>query len=350
VSDFDQRVLPAPILERGEALLRIKLINVHSGTRARITGGQIKPGQTDRENFACGQVVASKDAVFPIGAIVACQSGWQEYQVIRSADGPVGFAPPSEQVKALNQTGSPWTYVFRNALSERWSPSVLLEIFGTSGMTAWFGLRQYGPLSASATVAVAAATGGVGSIVGQLAKAAGCRTVGFAGGEQRCKWVCDQLGLDDCLDYTRADFGEQLRDAFSGGIDVFSDGVGGKLTEQVVQLMNRRGRLLSYGSAAAAYGEGAIDGASSTRTLRERFGLTQRVESILSERQIMSAVWTVDRFYHQRLRAEDHLSRLLSAGLLRPHAHTALGFERIPSAITQHYKERGFGKLQVALE
>ncbi|WP_179405070.1 MDR family NADP-dependent oxidoreductase [Burkholderia guangdongensis] len=347
---FEQRIVSMPQPQDGEALVRIKLINVHAATRMRIARGLIPEGATDPNNYACAEVVRSRDPAFAVGDVIACQAGWQEYQIVRSSDLPVGFGEPDELVKALNRTRSPWTYVFRPALVRMWSPEVLMEIFGTSGMTAWFGMREQGPLMPRDSVAVAASTGSVGSIVAQIAKAAGSRVVGFAGGPDRCRWVREHLGIDACVDYTADDFDDALRAAFPEGIDVFSDGVGGALTERVVPHMNRHARLFSYGSAAASYAADIGDAPSRKPTIREIFGINATVERVLRERHIKSGAWTVDSFYHERLRAEDELSRLLRMGLIRSHCRTVRGFERLPDAIAGQYRDRGIGKLQISFE
>ncbi|QGY32448.1 MDR family NADP-dependent oxidoreductase [Pantoea cypripedii] len=347
---FRQVECEIPSLMDGEALIRVKMINVHSATRLRILRGMIATGQTDLNNYACAEVVSSRDPAFCVGDVIACQAGWQEYQVISSRDLPVGFAEPNNLVKALNGTHSPWVYVFRPAMVQMWPASTLMEIFGTSGMTAWFGLQQNGPMLTRDTVAVAATTGSVGSIVAQIAKAAGCRVVGFAGGAERCTWVTTTLGIDDCIDYTSPDLDKALRKVFPEGIDLFSDGVGGDLTERVTRLMNRHSRLFSYGSAASYYAP-SIGSAPEVRpTMRQNFGITEEVERRLSERHIRSHVWTVDQFYHQRLQAEDALSQLLLSGQLKPNSHTVDGFEHLPAAITGMYRSRQPGKLQIAFK
>jgi NADPH-dependent curcumin reductase CurA len=294
--------------------------------------------------------VQSRDAAFTVGDVVACQAGWQEYQVIRASDPPVGFNEPSELVKAMNGTCSPWTYVFRPALARQWSPSILMEIFGTSGMTAWFGLREYGPIMPRDTVAVAATTGSVGSIVAQLAKVAGARVIGFAGGPERCRWVVDTLRIDGCIDYLSPQLEDELAVAFPEGIDVYSDGVGGELTGRIVARMNRHGRLFSYGSAAASYASNPGPAPAVRATMRETFGITEPVERLLRERHIKSGEWTVDSFYHEREQAENDLSRLLSMQRIRPHARVTRGFDNLPSAIADLYRLPRAGKLQVSLE
>jgi NADPH-dependent curcumin reductase CurA len=336
-----------PELSEGEALVRVKLVNIHSSTRARMVRGLTAIGQTDFSNYACGEVIASRDPAFKEGDVIACQAGWQDYQVIRSQDGPVHYAPPHELVKALNGTNSQWCYVFRPAMVKMWPTEVLMEMFGTSGMTAYFGLRECGPIMPRDRVAVAGATGSVGSIAAQLAKLAGAYVVGFAGGTERCRWVVETFGLDGCLDYRADDFDAQLKAAFPTGIDVFSDGIGGVLTDTVTREINRDGRHMAYGSAAALYAERLDMGPGERPSLRRAFGLTDEIEARLKQRNVKVEAWIVDAFYHERLKAEDDLSRLLISGALKPVNTVAEGFESLPQAIVDLYRTGRSGKLQV---
>lgn len=346
---FELRELPLPDLEQGQALVRVKLVNIHSATRARMANGTTMLGDTDRSNYACAEVVQSRDPAFREGDIIACQAGWQDYQIVSSADPSVGYGRASDQVKALNRTNSQWTYVFRPEMARLWPPSVLMEMFGTSGMTAYFGMRECGPLRPGEAVAVAGTTGSVGSIVAQLAKIAGCRVVGFGGGLERCAWVLGALAIDGCLDYRAEDFEEQLRAAFPSGIDVFSDGIGGALTETVTGLIKQNGRLFSYGRAAEFYAE-TLDAPRSRGSLRRAFGISDRVEDLIKQRNIKAEAWTVDAFYHERLKAEDDLSQLLLDGRIKPITHVVEGFEKLPEAVIGLYRTARAGKLQVRFE
>ncbi|MGQ7932488.1 MDR family NADP-dependent oxidoreductase [Paraburkholderia sp. D1E] len=348
---FEQRELPIPELKPGEALVRVKLLNIHSGTRMRIARGMTTMGETDSTNYACAEVVQSRDSAFREGDVIACQAGWQDYQIIRSSDGPVGgYAEASELVKALNGTNSPWNYVFRPALVKMWAPEVLMEMFGTSGMTAYFGMREVGPLMPKDAVAVAGTSGSVGSIAAQLAKIAGCYVVGFGGGSDRCSWVLNTLGIHRCLDYTVSDFAAELRAAFPGGIDVYSDGVGGSLTEVVTGLMNPNARLFSFGTAAAFYAGKLASVTAQRPPMRQAFGISESIERLLKTRNIKSVAWIVDAFYHERLKAEDDLSRLLRSGALKPTTNVVVGFDNLPKAIVDLYATARAGKLQVRFD
>src|SRR5258708_32863170 len=137
---FELREGPIPELTQGRALVRVKLLNIHSGTRARMDNGMTKLGDTDRSNYACAEVVQSRDQTFREGDIIACQAGWQDYQIVSREDASVGYGPASELVKALNGTNSQGNYVFRTAMVKMWPPEELVEMFGPSGITASFGM------------------------------------------------------------------------------------------------------------------------------------------------------------------------------------------------------------------
>jgi NADPH-dependent curcumin reductase CurA len=134
LEQFELRESPAPQLGDGEALVRIKLLNIHSNTRFRMAMGITPLGETDPSNYACAEVIQSRDPAFKEGDVIACQAGWQDYRVLSSKTGPIGFAPSNELVKALNGTNSQWNYVFRPAMAKMWPVEVLMEMFGTSGM------------------------------------------------------------------------------------------------------------------------------------------------------------------------------------------------------------------------
>ena len=137
--------------------------------------------------------------------------------------------------------------------------SRLLSVFGVAGLTAHHGLMQVGQAKAGETVVVSAAAGSVGTYAGQIAKAIGCRVVGIAGGEEKCRWVVDTLGFDDCVDYHAGGLFKRLRAACPNGIDVYFDNVGGKVLETALFLMNMKGRVVCCG-AVSQYDESAPSG------------------------------------------------------------------------------------------
>jgi NADPH-dependent curcumin reductase CurA len=353
---FELRDVALPELKDGEALVRVKLINIHSNTRMRMASGAIPIGATDAANYACAEVIESRSPTFKPGDVITCQTGWQEYQVVSTEAGAVGFGEACELTKALNGTNSPWTYKYRPAMVAKWPAEVLMDVLGSSGMTAYFGMRECGPLKPSDQVAVAAATGSVGSIIAQLAKAAGSHVVGFAGGKERCAWAVENLGIDECLDYRAPDFKEQLKAAFPNGIDVFSDGVGGSLTETVLEQIKPNGRLFSYGGVVAFYADELMPESQAfiirnqPFNIRKSFGISEKVEALLQQKNIKTEAFRLHVFYHERLKAEDDLSQLMLSGKLKPIYNVIEGFENLPQAVIGLYQSRRPGKLQVRFD
>ncbi|HEY1657389.1 MAG TPA: NADP-dependent oxidoreductase [Candidatus Sulfotelmatobacter sp.] len=344
--NFELREVGLPEVKDGDALVRVKLINIHCNTRMRMYTGAVAQGETNSSNYGCAEVMDSRTPVFNKGDLIACQAGWQEYQVVSTEAGPIGHGAVTELTRALNATNSPFTYKYRAAVVKMWPEEVLIEMLGTSGFTAYFGTRECGPLMPADRVAVAGATGSVGSIAAQLAKAAGCYVVGFAGGKNRCGWAVENLGIDRCIDYRAGDFENQLRDAFPNGIDVYSDGVGGSLTETVVEQINSNGRLFAYGAAAAFYSD-RLGAESESANIRKFFGISDKVEAILKQKNIKADAFMGHLFYHERLKAEDDLSRLMLARKLKPIYNVVEGFEHLPQAIIGLYQKPRQGKLQV---
>jgi NADPH-dependent curcumin reductase CurA len=123
-----------------------------------------------------------------------------------------------------------------------------LGALGMTGMTAYFGLLDVGALKEGETVVVSAAAGAVGSVVGQIAKLKGCRTVGIAGGEDKCRMVVDELGFDACIDYKAGPIGPQLREATPDRVDVYFDNVGGEILDAVLGRLAMHARVVICGA------------------------------------------------------------------------------------------------------
>lgn len=165
-----------------------------------------------------GQVVKSKNPRFKEGDYVVEYAGWQSYAV---SDGAMSMK--------LDPNAAPL--------------STALSVLGMPGMTAWWGLMEIGKPKAGETVVVSAASGAVGSVVGQLAKLRGCRAVGIAGGKDKCDYVKKELGFDDCLDHRDPDLAAKLSAACPKGIDVYFENVGGKVFDAVFPQFNAFARM-----------------------------------------------------------------------------------------------------------
>lgn len=208
-----------------------------------------------------GVIVASNSADWAPGTHVVGRLGWQDYSV----------ATPGE-IERIDVEKAPAT--------------TYLGALGSTGVTAWVGLTEFGKPQASETVLVSAAGGAVGSVVGQLARRHGCRVVGIAGGPEKCELVKSEYRFDECVDYKAADFPEQLKKAAGEGFDIYFDNVGGPILDAVLPLMRKFGRiplcgLVSQYNATEPYG---------VKNLREVFNqrLTMR-GFVLSDHKDLTA-------------------------------------------------------------
>ncbi len=220
----------------GEFLVRNAYISLDPAMRGWMAEGRsyIAPvalGDVMR-GFAVGQVEVSKHPDFKPGDGVVGMFGVQQYGI---SDG-IGVTRADMSVAPL----------------ETWVGGL-----GMPGMTAYFGLLEVGAAKAGDTVVVSAASGAVGSMVGQIAKIKGCRAVGIAGGFEKCAYLVDELGFDGAIDYKNEDLAEGLKRTCPDGVDVYFENVGGEITDAVLARMNRFGRvpvcgLIAYYNATEA--------------------------------------------------------------------------------------------------
>jgi hypothetical protein len=164
------------------------------------------------------QVIESKNPAFKAGDIVAGYDGWREHGVSKGAE-----------LFKLDPAAAPI--------------STALGVLGMPGMTAYVGLLDIGQPQPGETVVVSAASGAVGSVVGQIARIKGCRAVGIAGSKEKCDYVVNTLGFDACVSYKAADFAAALKAACPSGIDVYFENVGGDVLAAVLKLLNQKARI-----------------------------------------------------------------------------------------------------------
>ncbi len=222
----------------GQVLVRNDVLSVDPYIRMRMEEkdsyapvmaiGDVLVGRT------VGQVLESRAHGFAPGDWVVGRLGWQDYSVAAPAD-----------LQKVDTDLAPAT--------------AYLGALGSTGITAWVGLMAFGRPQAGETVLVSAASGAVGSVVGQLAKIQGCRVVGIAGGAAKCELVRTAYGFDACVDYKAADFAQALAQAVPKGVDVYFDNVGGSILDTVLPLANNFARiplcgLVSQYNATEPYG------------------------------------------------------------------------------------------------
>ena len=224
--NFRLESIDIPSLGDGEVLVRVHYMSLDPYMRGRMDdvksyAAPVPIGGT-MEGGGVGEVIASKSEKFKPGDFAFGMFGWATHGI-----------QPAKMLRKIDPTQGPIT--------------ASLGVLGMPGFTGWHGLNEYGRPQAGETLVVAAATGPVGSMVGQVAKSLGLRTVGIAGGVDKCKLATETFGFDVCLDHRAFEdagsLGDALKEACGDGIDIYFENVGGKVLEAVIPLMNPHGRI-----------------------------------------------------------------------------------------------------------
>jgi NADPH-dependent curcumin reductase CurA len=234
---FELRTSPVPEPGPGEALVRVVWLAAEPTQRGWLNDGPnymnpVGLGEVMRSG-GVGQVVASNHAQLAVGDWVAGLVGWQDY-VIAEAGGLFGL----------------------NRVPDGIDPKAMLGIFGSTGLTAYFGMVDIGQAKEGDTVFVSGAAGATGSIAGQIARLLGCRVIGSAGGPEKCKWAMETAGFDACIDYRAEDVESRLRELAPDGLDVVFDGVGGTVLDAALANLAERARVVVVGGISSGYGPG----------------------------------------------------------------------------------------------
>lgn len=242
--DFEIVEHELPDLEDGRFLVRNILLSVDPGTRARLSGQAsyvppLKLGEMVGA-FSIGEVVDSRHPDYAAGDIVSMAEGWSEHLVSKGR----GF--------------------IRRITDRRLPLRAWLGVLGVSGMTAWYGLNRVGGLKAGQTVVVTSAAGAVGSAAGQIARLAGCRVIGVAGGPEKCAWLTGEAGFDAAVDYKAEDVEAAVRAAAPDGVDILFDNVGNEMIDRIIPAMNLNGVIVVSGQVAA-YNQSDPPGLKNTR-------------------------------------------------------------------------------------
>ena len=220
--NFRLEETPVPTPGQGQVLLRTIWLSLDPYMRGRMSDAPsyAAPVQIDQvmEGGTVSEVMASNNPDFRAGDVVLSRAGWQTH-----------FISDGKGLRKIDAKAAP--------------TSTALGVLGMPGMTAYTGLLDIGKPQAGETVVVAAASGAVGSAVGQIAKIKGARAIGIAGGADKCKYVKDVLGFDECIDHRDPDMAAKLKAACPKGIDVYFENVGGKVFEAVLPLLNPFARI-----------------------------------------------------------------------------------------------------------
>ena len=310
---------PVPALADGQVLVRHHYLSLDPYMRGRMNDGksyaQPQPLDAVMIGGTVGEVVESRHPGFAAGDQVVGMGGWQQYSVVD--------ATQMGMLRKVDTTHIPL--------------AAYLGAVGMPGVTAWVGLTQIIAPKEGETVVVDAASGAVGSAVGQLAKARGCRVVGLAGGADKCAYVTDELGFDACIDYRQhPDLKSMLRalkEAAPNGIDGHFENVGGLILDAVMLRMNAFGRIAFCGMIAGYNGE-PIPMANPSLILVSRLKLQG---FIVSEHM---------NLWPQALK---ELGTMVATGRLKSRETVAEGLAAAPEAFLGLLKGRNFGKQLVKL-
>ncbi len=243
---WDVTTEPVPEPGEGEFLLRTEYVSLDPAMRGWMNEGRsyIPPvglGEVMRAGVV-GEVVTSRNERFPVGAHVVAMTGVQEYAV---SDG--------KGVQVVDPDRAPLpTY---------------LGALGMTGLTAYFGLLDVGEPKEGDTVVVSGAAGATGSVVGQIAKIKGCRVVGIAGGEEKCRTVVEELGFDACLDYKAGDLAAGLKREAPDRVDVYFDNVGGDVLDAVLPRLALGARVVLCGAISQYNADGGMRGPANYMSL-----------------------------------------------------------------------------------
>ncbi len=245
-TDWELTSEPVPTPAAGEFVVAVSHVSVDPAMRGWMNAGAsyiepVEVGDVMRAG-AIGRVLASEHPGFAVDEHVYGAFGVQEFAL---SDG--------KGIVKLDASLAPLT--------------TYLGALGITGMTAYFGLLDVGALKAGETVVVSGAAGAVGSVAGQIAKIKGARVIGIAGGEEKCRWLVEELGFDAAIDYKTQDVRRALRDAAPDGVDVYFDNVGGEILDAVLTRLARGARIVLCGAVSQYNGSDGVRGPANYMSL-----------------------------------------------------------------------------------
>jgi NADPH-dependent curcumin reductase CurA len=319
VDNFRLVESPVPAVADGQVLVRNHYLSLDPYMRGRMNDAksyaQPNPLNAVMQGGTVGEVVESKHPAYQAGDKVVGFGGWQQYSLVE------GGAPG--MLRKVDVTHIPL--------------SAYLGAVGMPGVTAWYGLTQICLPKAGETIVVSAASGAVGSAVGQLAKVRGCRAVGIAGGADKCRYVVDELGFDACIDYRAQPDAKALyqaiKDATPDGVDGCFENVGGPVFDAVLARMNAFGRIALCGMISGYDGE----------------PIPLKQPQLLLTNRLTLRGFIVSEHMDLWPQALKELGTLVATGKLKYRETIAQGVESAPEAFLGMLKGRNFGKQLVKL-
>ncbi|EGQ8054623.1 NADP-dependent oxidoreductase [Vibrio sp. Vb2110] len=318
--NFRLEEVTKPTPKEGEMLLRTVYLSLDPYMRGRMSDAESYADPVAIDDVMVGgtvcQVETSNHPDYEAGEwVLAYTVGWQDYAI-----------STGEMVIKLGK--------------EPQNPSYALGVAGMPGFTAYMGLLDIGQPKPGETIVVAAATGPVGATVGQIGKIKGCRVVGIAGGEEKCRYAKEVLGFDECIDHKAEDFAEQLKNACDKGIDVYFENVGGKVFEAVMPLLNTNARIPLCGLISQYNATELPEGTDHLPLLMGKL-LTKRIK--------VQGFIIFDDYGHRYGEFAQDINQWLAEGKIQYREHLVQGLDNAPKAFIGLLEGKNFGKLVVQI-
>lgn len=317
--NFDLVTSDIPSPNDNEMLLRTVYLSLDPYMRGRMSDAKSYADPLAVGDVIMGgtvaQVVESNIDTFAVGDLVVSNSGWQDYSVSNG-----------EGVLKLDK--------------DMKNPSYGLGVLGMPGFTGYMGLTDIGKPQKGETLVVAAATGPVGATVGQVGKQYGVRTVGVAGGKEKCDFAVNELGFDVCIDHKANDFAEQLQAACPDGIDIYYENVGGHVFDAVMPLLNAHARIPVCGLVAQYNATDLPEG-------QDRLSLLTGL--VLSRRLTIKGFIIFEEYGDHYPEFLDTMSKWVESGEVKTKEYIAEGLDNAPDAFVRMLNGDNFGKTVVKI-
>ncbi|KAG5684868.1 hypothetical protein PVAND_014078 [Polypedilum vanderplanki] len=299
-----------PALKDGEILAEAEFLSVDPYMRPYMlrypVGSQMIGGQM-------AKIIDSKNPQFPTGSTIFGQFGWRTHTVVN---------PTEVQKKSFNDC---YLYPdFKNL-----PKSLGLGILGMPGNTVYFGFLEICQPKEGETVVVTGAAGAVGSLVGQVAKLKGCKVIGFAGSDDKCKWLETEVGFDKAINYKSQNLYKQLKTAAPKGIDCFFDNVGGEVSSMIFNLMNDYGRISVCGAISSYNSE---------------IQKVPAVQTIFVFKQLKMEGFLVWRYSNRWMEGITQVGKWIEEGKIKYKETITEGFENMPAAFIDMLRGENTGK------
>jgi len=312
-SDFEYRESPLPEIGPGEVLIRTTRISLDPSMRGQMENradyvAALQIGDVMRAG-GTGTVTQSNHPDLPVGATVYGTLGMQDYAVSDGKNPPV--RPYDASVE----------------------PEQALGVLGNTGMTAYFGLLDLGEPKSGDTVVISGAAGATGSVAGQIAKIKGCKVIGMAGTDEKCKWLTEELGFDEAINYKTEDVAARLDALCPDGINIYFDNVGGEILDICLERIAMNARVVICGGISRYNATGPIPGPKNYFNLVFR---RARMEGFI-------VIDYVSRFPE----AIAEMKAWIDQGQIKTNATVIDGFENLPKALIKLFEGANTGKMMV---